>query len=470
MFSLSEIIQSTKGTRIKGNEDLSVKSIAIDSRTLNEGELFLAIKGDRFDGHDCIGQALERKAAGVVISSHWFALNQKSAACIDKAVVVVDNTVAALGAIAGYHRKKFDIPIIAVTGSNGKTTTKEMIYSLLNGTYSVVKSQGSFNNHIGVPLSLLNLSEDKQAGVFELGMNHKGEIRALASLVNPNIAVITSIGEAHLEFFNGISEIIDAKCELLEKLAFNGVAFINADCRSLYARAVEFFDNVIGFGIKEKCAYQASNVVCGENYVAFSLNEKYTFTLPLLGEHNVYNALAAIAVADYLKIDMQTMRERIKNFKPMTMRLEPIDCFGVKIIADCYNSNPHSAALAIRTLAGIKNKKRRIIVLADMLELGRGSEKLHYQLGEQIAHSSIEKIIAVGDRAAFTAKAALECGMGKQDVFAFNTNKEALEMLSQQLEPGDAVLFKGSRGMHLEEIIEGLKSFLEEKNKPKISG
>ncbi|MBU4304262.1 MAG: UDP-N-acetylmuramoyl-tripeptide--D-alanyl-D-alanine ligase [Candidatus Omnitrophica bacterium] len=453
MFTIGEIVDCCAGVLVKGDTEARISAVSIDSRTIRPGELFLAIKGSRCNGHEYIPAVIERKPAGIVVCREWFDNNREKLDNVCVPLIVAEDTVIALGDIAAAHRKKFDIPVIAVTGSNGKTTTKEIIATVLGLQYNVLKNEGSLNNHIGVPLTLLKLNSSHTAAVLELGMNHKGEIRSLAALVRPTIAVITNAAEAHLEFFNGVGDIIDAKCELLENLPYGAHAVVNADYPRLYAKAQEYAEDVIGFGIEKNCRYRASNVISQDDGVVFTLNEKYAFKLPLLGEHNAYNALAAIAVADFLGIAMETMRECLARFQPVSLRMETVNCNGVRIIADCYNANPHSMAAAIRTLTAVANTARKIVVFGDMRELGAASVEQHCHIGQLIAGQGIAFLLTVGKDAAYAAKAAADSGMDKKNIFVFSQTDEASQCLAGLVQPGDVVLLKASRAMKMEQVL-----------------
>jgi UDP-N-acetylmuramoyl-tripeptide--D-alanyl-D-alanine ligase len=398
-----------------------------------------------------LAEAVSRGAAGCVVAQDWVEASPGKVPPVP--VIVVSDTVYALGRIAHAHRMKFTIPVIGVTGSNGKTTTKEMIAAILGAHYNVLKSQGSFNNHIGVPLSLLGLTSFHTAAVLELGMNHKGEIRGLAAIAVPTIAVITNAAGAHLEFFNSPDEIIEAKCELLERLGDENIAVINADCEALYAASERYTANQVGFGFKKGCRYRATNVVCHHDGVAFTLNEQFTFRLHVLGEHNVYNALAAIAVGDFLGVPMEMMRERLSQFQPVSLRMETVNCNGVRIIADCYNANPHSMAAAIRTLTAVADSARKIVVFGDMRELGSASVEQHRYIGQLIAEQRITFLLTVGREAAHAAEAAAQTGMDKKNIFVFSQTDEAAQCLAGLARPGDVVLLKGSRAMKIEQVL-----------------
>ncbi len=463
MFTIKEILNATCGILINQNQNVADNNIqccgvSIDSRKIKPNEIFFAVAGDNFNGHDYIQKAIEAKAAVVIAETAWAKEHAEDLNKIDTPIIAVENTVSALAALARTHRKKFSIPVIAVTGSNGKTTTKDMIACVLSAEYKVLKSKASFNNHIGVPLTLLELDSTHQAAVIEMGMNHKGEIRGLASIACPDIGIITNAANAHIEFFESISDIIEAKCELFEYLGPNSIALINADCKKLYARACDFGIDLITFGIKNHCTYQAANIVTHAEGITFTVNEKYTFKLNLLGEHNVYNALAAIAVGLHFKINYSLIRAQLLKFSAVSLRMQTIKFQGTDIIADCYNANPASTQAAINALISIKSKKRKIFVFADMLELGKFSKKAHQQIGEIIAESSISKLITVGEKAQFTASSAKDCGMSSEDIYKCETNQQAAAILKEIIDADDAVVLKGSRGMHLEEIIEFLNN------------
>jgi len=457
MFTIDEIIKCTKANLLQGRPDLHIPAVSTDSRTTKKGELFLAIKGPNFNGHDFILDAESKQAGALMVSGQWAENKREVISRIKIPVIAVSDTVAALGNIARYHRLKFNIPVIGVTGSNGKTTAKDMIAAVLAAKFNVLKTEGSFNNNIGVPLSLLQLKPAHDTAVFELGMNHKGEIRSLAAEVMPNIAVITNVAPAHMEYFKSIDDIAQAKCELLEKLKDNDRAIINADCMSLYLKAKEYAAAVISFGFKDKSLYQASNVINTDDGIAFTVNNKFTFKLHALGEYNVYNALAAIAVADYFKIEFDKVRQALKSFQFPKWRMQQFDLGPIKIIADCYNANPHSMRAAITTFSGLNSNRRKILVLADMLEMGKLSRHFHRDIGELVASANIQKLVVVGENAVFSADSAAGFGMQKSNIFRCKTNKQAAGVLLEMLEPEDIVLFKGSRGMRLEQIIEELK-------------
>jgi UDP-N-acetylmuramoyl-tripeptide--D-alanyl-D-alanine ligase len=460
MFTVQQIIQATGGSLLRKEQDhgQQVQGVSIDSRTIKAAEVFIAIKGPNFDGHDYIFQAAEKNAGAVVCQNTWLEDNIAAAGRLGIPVIAVENSLFALSNLAKFHRQRFDIPIIAVTGSNGKTTTKDMIAWILSGEYRVLKSRASFNNHIGVPLTLLELNQKHQAAVLEMGMNHKGEIRGLALTAMPQIGIITNTATAHIEFLGSTENIVEAKCELLESLGPNGLAIINADCKALHQRAKDFHQQIIDFGIKSISAYQASNIISDQNGIAFTVNQRYTFRLNLLGEHNVYNALAAIAVARHLKLNYDQIRQKLAEFMPVGLRMQIIKAGQADVIADCYNANPDSTSAAIRALGAMKDKKRKLFVFGDMLELGKFSDQAHQQIGQLVADTTIAGLITIGPKARLAAKEAKLCGMREDAVFECQTNQEAADILNRIIDKDDVILLKASRAMHLENIIDLLKN------------
>ncbi|MBU0743963.1 MAG: UDP-N-acetylmuramoyl-tripeptide--D-alanyl-D-alanine ligase [Gammaproteobacteria bacterium] len=453
-MTIAEVLTWTEADLIGGKPTSFISGISTDSRMIKEGELFVAINGQKYDGHNFIHQAINKKAVGVLVSRAWLKRNRPQIASLNKPIMAVDDTILALGKIAKSYRKKFNIPVIAVTGSNGKTTTKDMIAAVLSGGFNILKSYGSFNNHIGVPLSLLKLTSQHQTVVLELGMNHKGEIRYLADIACPTMAVITNVAQAHLEFFNKPSDIVSAKCELLENLRLNDLAIVNADDKKLYGQAKKYTTKLVGFGLNEHCEYYASHVTNKNSGLEFLVNKKHLFRLNILGKHNVYNALAAIAVADYLGIDMGQVKKQLTDFQLAPLRMETIVLNGIQIIADCYNANPQSMEAAIGTLSEIGDKRRKILVFGDMLELGQFSVNFHRQLGEVIAKSEINILVTVGEESKYTAEAVIACGMSKINVLECLDSEETYHVLKGILQPGDMVLLKGSRRVCLEKILE----------------
>ncbi|MCK4262146.1 UDP-N-acetylmuramoyl-tripeptide--D-alanyl-D-alanine ligase, partial [bacterium] len=393
--TVAEIVEASQGDLIAGDLQLVVPNISIDSRTIKEGELFLALKGRRYDGHDFLGEALGEGAMGAIVGRgrihptriserHPFArLRTSKCRPYNKFLYIqVSDTLKALQDIAHYYRKKFDLPIVAVTGSNGKTTTKDMIAGILSKRLHTLKAQSSFNNHVGVSLTLLHLSSSHQAAVLEIGMSAPGEIAQLAGLVEPTMGVITNVGPAHLELFTDIEEIAEAKGELVDSLSEKGTVILNRDDDRVWAMAGRVKGNLISFGIRRKADFQATEIRClPDGRSEFTLNGEVRIKLPLLGYVNIYNAVAAAGACSLFRLDLSVVKEGLESFKGPAMRMQILSLGKVKVINDAYNANPESMKMALQFLSGLHTGGRKIAVLGDMLELGKWGKRMHRELG-----------------------------------------------------------------------------------------
>jgi UDP-N-acetylmuramoyl-tripeptide--D-alanyl-D-alanine ligase len=440
--------------------DFRIKGLSIDSRTIEPQNLFIAIKGEKFDGHDFIKQALDRGASCAVISGDR--LKDKEIPYISstsgKRAVLVKDTRTALQDIARWHRDKFNVKVVAITGTNGKTTTKEMIAEVLSKKYKVLRSEKSFNNQVGVPLTLLKITPETEVLVLELGMSQPGEIGILTRMVNPDMGLITNIGPAHLEFMGSLEKIAQAKFELLDNMDEKGKIVLNADDPWLSKRAKTEKRKVYTFGLEKEADFVAKNIIQnGNGFFSFSVNNSFPITLKLLGKHNVYNALAAFSAASILKIDGEKIKEALENYTPFELRMELSEVDGIKILNDSYNANPTSMGMALETLKGMKTSGNKVAVLGDMLELGEKSLEFHKKIGEKVKECEIDYLFTFGGLSSGIAQGAKDKGFEKKNIFSFQDKKSLLEKLLEILKPGDVVLFKGSRKMGLEEIVEGLK-------------
>ena len=427
-------------------KDLAEKAymICADSRKIKKGEIFLAINGKRFDGHDFVDEVFKKGARAAIVSKTAGGKSRR-------ALIKVKDTVSDLGRIAGIYRRKFDIPVVAVTGSAGKTTAKDMIAHVLSARYNVLKSEKSNNNFVGLPLTLTKLTKRHQVCVLEMGMNHAGEIDKLCKIAGPNMGVITNIGTAHIGPLGSMRNIFMAKTELLRNLPEGAAAILNKDDAYLGTLKRRGYRRVY-FGINEKCRFQALNPEYENNLWRFSVG-KEKFELAVLGKHNIYNALAAIVVARELGIGWRLIRRGIKSFRQKcSMRLECKNVRGVKIINDSYNSNPSSMARAMETLADYDTGGKKIIVSGDMFELGTRAKTLHEKLGSEIAKSSTEVLITLGKFSKFTNRAAAQ--KGTRVLYHAVSPDGAADFLRKIAKPGDVVLVKGSRGMRMERVIE----------------
>lgn len=454
-ISCEEVIKATGGKLISGNMGMGFTNISTDSRKISEGDLFIPIIGDRFDGHDFIESSFEAGAAAV--------LSQKNIRPQDdKAMILVEDTKKALRDLAAYYRQKFKIPFVCITGSVGKTSTKDMVASVLSQKYRVLKTEGNLNNEIGLPLTIFNLTYSHEAAVIEMGMSDFGEISKLTAIARPDIAIISNIGLAHIEKLGSRQNILKAKMEILEGLSKEGLVILNGDDKLLYGLKDLLEFKTIYYGMEEDMNYQAYNVqTVGEHGTNFEIaigDHEYKIHIPVPGVHNVYNALAAITVAVELKIPVDDIIKGISEFSAGKMRLNIFTHNEVKIINDAYNASPQSMEAAINVLKDIAEGRRTLAILGDMLEMGEWAYKAHVDMGKFAASKGIDHIITVGEMGRNIAAGAMEEGVSGDKVHAFKSNDEVNEFLKEFIRRGDVLLVKASRGMKMEQIVEYLCS------------
>lgn len=443
-----ELLNATSGHKFRG--------VSIDSRTLNPGDLFLCIRGERFDGHDYIAQAASAGAAGIVLSDPEILSQPREDRNRPDGpfIVKVPDTLTALQELAKAYRARFPVRLVGVTGTNGKSTTKEMIASITSTQFRTLKTQGNLNNHIGLPLSLLGLQADHQVAVLEMGMSGRGEIRRLAQIAEPEIGVITNISEAHLVQLKNVKNAQKAKGELFQSLKQEGTAIVNADDPLVLELARSLRSKVVSFGIDNPADIQATGIRQKDNEgfaVTVSLFEKtFPLHLPLLGYCNIYNALAAIAAASVLGLRPDQMAKGLESCSGLSQRGEIIRRGSMTLINDAYNANPGSMREALRILANYRAEGKKFFIIGDMLELDEFSEAAHIAVGEAIAQEPVDFLIAVGELSRLAAKAATDGGMPANRVRAVGSQREAAEFLSERAGPGDVLLFKGSRGSKME--------------------
>lgn len=457
MLDIRQIIDATAGQPSSVATDTVITGVSTDSRTVRPGELFIALKGDNFDGEDFADSALKKGAVAAVVSRDF-------EGGPSQALIKVDDTRKALGAIARSHRERFCAPVIAITGSNGKTTTKDMLAHLLSQEFNVLKTKATENNDIGVPMTLLRL-KDQDMAVIEIGSNSPGEIKAHADIIKPTIAVITNIGPSHLEGLKDLDNILREKIALVESLCQGDIWIKNADDAMLRQKR---YSNVwtISYGIEaQDVDIRAEDIVQTRDGIEFNIkvSEKMhskvpegfaaRFFMPVLGVHNVYNALAAISIG-LLLMRVEAIRQALVSFVGPDMRLKLIRSNGFTVINDCYNSNPLSFSWALRSLKEYPAAGRRIVIAADMLELGEESSRLHYSSGRMVAENGIDMLIAYGERSRDIAKGAIDAGMDKENVSTFESKKDIDDFLRKSIAKEDIILVKGSRGMKMEEIVD----------------
>lgn len=445
MFALKDIIKTINGVPVNTDKDGIIEAISTNSRTILPNELFLAIKGNNFDGHDYVREAIKKGAKAAIVSKNEFLET-------DLPIIKVENTLKALGDIASYHRWNMVTTIIGITGSNGKTTTKDMIAHIIRMRHKVVKTYKTENNIIGVSRTLLS-ARDEEYIVIEMGTSAPGELGRLAKIIRPDIGVITNIGHAHLEGFADINGILDEKSTILDNLQTDGVAVINKDDALLDKLKIN--NRVITFGIKSRTSdFFADEIKNTENGIEFTVNKEHRFTLPVFGTHNIYNALCAIVVAHVLGLSMDDCRQAFLNYRPAKMRFDIFKHSGMNIINDAYNSNPLSMKAALDTLAALKTRGRKIVVAADMLELGKNTNSLHYEVGRLVAKKGIDMLVTVGELAKNIAKGAIENKMDSNSVKGFLDREQAAKFLFSVSRQDDTILVKGSRKMKMEDFIE----------------
>lgn len=460
-----EILQATKGVLVRGDTCQRVYRISIDSRTLISGDIFVALKGDNFDGHRFIGEAIYKGAAGIIVARDWPLATIENASLLPQLIIKAANTREALIAIAGMSRDRLLCPLIAVTGSAGKTTTKDIIAQVLGKKYRVGLTRGTQNNSVGVPLTLLGFNPSIEAAVIEIGMNKSGEIRQLADIVKPDVGIITNVGPAHLEFLGSIENIITAKAELLECIDKDGLVLLNRDDSNFPQLHKHVRSRLITVGTDYHADYQAVDVIMNNNgQVHFSILAKpykkvLDVKLPVVGWHSIYPALFATAVAFGLGLTSDQIVKALAEISLPEMRSQLKDIAGIKVIDDCYNANPLSVANALNTLTTIECTGKRIAVCGDMLELGTAAKYYHQELGKQIYEQGINRLITIGDFSKFVFQTALAYGMAPECVRHCENNIEAVEVLGRWLEPGDIILIKGSRANRMEEIVKGIEEY-----------
>lgn len=425
------------------NIDTEITSVAIDTRKIEKGCLFICIKGERFDAHRFIDEAFEKGAAAVMISED---------VKIDKPYIKVDDTAKQMLSLAGYYRSKFDIPIVALTGSVGKTTTKEFTHLVVNSKYKAIKTLGNLNNEIGLPQMLFMLDSSTEAAVIEMGMNHFGEIHRLSTATQPTMGIITNIGVSHIENLGSREGILEAKLEILDGLKKGAPLLLNGD-NDLLSTVKNDDYKIYFYAVDNDADFKAVDIKENPNSTSFTVQyfgKERSITIPAIGKHNVYNALAAFAVGILLDIDAETAADALKTYEPSGMRQKVVEINGITSIEDCYNASPDSMKAGITTLAGIQACKK-IAVLSDMLELGEYSEQTHYDVGTMAAENKIDYLLCVGSDAKYIVDGARDNGL--LNAYLFDSKQSLTDKLFEIAEKGDAVLFKASRGMKLEEVI-----------------
>ena len=435
-------------------EHLRVSRMQSDSRKVRSGDLFVALKGAKADGHDFAETAINHGAVAALVSRP---ISEKLPS------IEVEDTLRAYGDIAAGYRKLTGVKVVGITGSVGKTTTKEMTASILEAVYHTAKTEGNHNNNLGLPMTIMDMPENTEVAVLEMGMNHSGEMEYLSDIARPDLAIITNIGTMHIEHLGTREGILQAKLEIMRGMPEDGAGVFNGDEPLLW--------NIRAIGKHKKYYYGIENHACdvtatdivelddGVRFVVHGFGQQFELFVPMLGRHAVYNALAATTVGLLLGVKPEQIQARFSSFHNTGMRQKIYVKNGVTIIEDCYNAGPESTEAALDVLAGIKTDGRRIAVLGDMLELGNRSAAEHYRIG-RLAVGKADLLLTYGEHSVRTLTGAITGGMNPKNTDHFDTHEDMAHMLKMRVSEGDVVLFKGSRGMRMEKV---LQLFLDDK-------
>lgn len=456
-FTLEEIVRATGGEILHRGQVGFVSGVSTDTRSIQSGEVFIALIGENFNGHGFLQTACAKKAAAVIISE------ADKAEGLDETVSIiwVKDTHQALEDLAHFHRMRFQVPVIGVTGSNGKTTTKDMITALLSTRFHVCATQKNFNNEIGLSMTLLSMTEQTEVCVVEMGMRGFGQIAELCRIASPTIGVVTNVGTSHIGILGSQANIAKAKGELIEALPDTGIAVLNGDDSYVSAMGNFFSGKTMTYGLENHATVMGQDIHYEADQTRFTcklFDEAFKVKLGVLGPHNVYDALAAITVARILGVDSRKMQKALAEFKPIGQRQTILDIHGISIMDDSYNANPLSMEMAFRSLKQLPGK-HHYLVLGDMGELGAFENELHYETGKKAAALGFDGLITVGPLSHQVAQGAKEGGLPLVEVT--ESCEEAAKVLSTLAQPGDIVLIKGSHYMHMESIPMLLRGVLE---------
>lgn len=447
-FTIEEIERACGAQLLKRGREPSMDGVSTDTRTIETGNLFLALKGENFDGHAFLKKACEKGASGVILSDASFAADLPS----DVSAFLVKDTKQVLEDLAHFHRMRFHVPVIGITGSNGKTTTKDMTTALLSSRFHVCATQKNFNNEIGLSMTLLSMTKETEVCVVEMGMRGFGQIAELCAIASPTIGIVTNVGTSHIGILGSQENIAKAKAELIEALPKDGTAILNGDDPFVKAMGDSFEGRVISYGLAGRYTVRGTEVryeASQTQFICTSFDEAFRVKLHLLGVHNVYDALAAIAAARVLGVDSRKIQRAFADFHPIGQRQTLLTIAGISVMDDSYNANPLSMEMAFGSLKQIP-ASHHYLVLGDMGELGEMEEALHQETGKKAAAMGFDGLITVGPLSRHLASAAKEGGM--TSVFSYETCEEAAEKLASLAKAGDAVLVKGSHYMHMEKV------------------
>lgn len=467
LFTVEEVLEVTSARLLLGDRTglrRTIRRLCSDSREVGSQDLFVAFKGDHFDGHDFVEQAIRQGAIGALIESGSEAASSlKSRRGSSPFVLGVPDALLAYQQLATYHRSRFQIPIVAVTGSNGKTTTKEMVARVLEERWKILVTEGNLNNRIGVPHTLLRLTPRHEAAVVEMGVDHKGQTTRLAEITRPTIGLITNIGPDHLEFFGTMEASAEAKGELIDLLGPEDAAVLNADDPYFGYLASRARCRVVSFGLSPTALVRATDVQPDAKGMTFRLTlpgrvRPTPVTLPAYGFHNLSNALAAAAVGYLCELSGAKIAQGLLHFRPATMRSQVERLGGITVINDCYNANPASMKAAVDVLVELGAGTHTVAVLGDMLELGAQSSAFHREIGAHVAAGGITSLMACGAFGRTIAEGARTAGMTDDRIAECVDAQQAATRVLSMAHPGDVVLVKGSRGMRMEQVVDALRA------------
>ncbi|WP_101773035.1 UDP-N-acetylmuramoyl-tripeptide--D-alanyl-D-alanine ligase [Peptostreptococcus faecalis] len=461
-LKIEEIIKSTAGKLMYGNVDNEIDKIVIDSRDADSSSLFISIIGENQDGHKFIKSAYDQGCRNFMISDASYISKE----IYDSNVVIVDNTEIAMGKIAKYYIQRFDIPVVAVTGSVGKTTTRDMVYSVVSNRFNTLKNEKNLNNQFGVPLTVFNLDERYKCAIIEMGMTGLGEIQYLADIVRPKIGVISNIGMSHIERLGNQENIFKAKMEITTFFDENSTLIVNGDDDFL-GKLVDNKDksfvqkkyNIMSFGFSEKNTLYCSEFETYENkstkFIVTTNEGDFQFEIPTVGVHNIYNAMSAILVGLSLEMDIDEIRAGLLNFIPTENRQDIIQTKNMTIINDVYNASPDSMIASLKVLSLYKNR-RKVAILGDCLEMGEFAEGSHRRIGKEAAKKS-DVILTSGEASKYIGLEAIENGFDSENVYHFDKKEDLIKNIQQIIKNDDVILAKASRGMKFEDIVEYLE-------------
>lgn len=457
-MNINDIYENIECQEILNKVNGQINKVLIDTRKIKENDLYIGIKGENHDGNDLYEEAFKKGAKVAILSK--IEITEELLQYLkdhDKCIILVADTIKALGSLAAFKRKKFTKPVVAITGSAGKTSTKDMVYSVLKEKYDAHKTIGNQNNHIGLPLTILAMDDSKDMLVVEMGMNHLGEISYLTKIARPDVAIITNVGTAHIGNLGSRENILKAKLEILEGLSKQGTLIINNDNDLLHAWYEKNQNNyhIQTFGIHNFADVQASNVQMDENESVFSCQNN-TYHVPIGGEHFVYNALAAITVGNIFNLDYEEIQKGIEDFELSRNRMHLIEDEKITIIDDCYNSNFDSLSYSIKYLGSLFGRK--IACLGTMLELGKFSEELHSQIGDIIKNEEIDILITVGEYTNLINERAILLGMPEENCYHCQNNGEAIALINRLKKDDDKILIKASQALNFKEIVEKIQN------------